>query len=397
MILKRMRLVWHSLLVSLFFGFVGPSKASQISEVDVTALGFGSAQSLAIQDALTSAIAQVNGEAIAASIKLKETTTTASSVSSGDSRSIERKVEEEIDRKTKGVVRAWKVLSVEKTETGDFSATVSASIVVLQRSVQLERVKLAVVNSKSALQPFVADLNASLVGLLSSSRKFAVMDRKNSEAVEDQLERIRKGGGQISDQVRLTAEVAPDLLVVVNVEESVGREGKKNLFGSIDIIDYSTRQVRFSDRKIMIIDPAKPSAAKVRISTLAKMLSRSVIETAFPPTVIGVADRALTIGQGADFFSVGDSIVVYELGKELRDPHTQEFLAFERKELAVGTIVYTDARISQGRLDKPVPINQAAIAAKKIQVSRRLNELGSTGSPQSARKNPVSSIFDEKE
>ena len=176
-------------------------------------------------------------------------------------------------------------MSVEKTETGDFSATVSASIVVLQRSVQLERVKLAVVNSKSALQPFVADLNASLVGLLSSSRKFAVMDRKNSEAVEDQLERIRKGGGQISDQVRLTAEVAPDLLVVVNVEESVGREGKKNLFGSIDIIDYSTRQGRFSDRKIMIIDPAKPSAAKVRISTLAKMLSRSVIETAFPPTV----------------------------------------------------------------------------------------------------------------
>jgi len=52
------------------------AKASQIGEVNVTSMGFGSTPAQAAQDALVNAIAQVNGEAVAASTKLKQTSTT---------------------------------------------------------------------------------------------------------------------------------------------------------------------------------------------------------------------------------------------------------------------------------------------------------------------------------
>lgn len=373
------------------------AKASQIGEVNVTSMGFGSTPAQAAQDALVNAIAQVNGEAVAASTKLKQTSTTVSSTESGDSRSIERQIQEEVNRKTKGVVKSWRVNSVDKSESGDFSATVNAVIVVLQKSAQLDRLKIAIVSPKSALQPFAGELSSSLSQLLTASRKFAVLDRKNSEVIEDQLDKIRQGRGQIADQVRLISEVAPDLLVVVGIEEAAGRDGKRNLFGTLDVLDYSTRQVKFSDRKIMVIDPSKPSSVKVRVAALAKMLSRSVLETAFPPTVIGFSENLITIGQGKDFFSVGDAFVLYELGKELRDPHTREFLSHERRELGGGKITYTDARISQGNLSKAVQINSAAIAGKKIVVSRTASSSDGSSQGQTPRKSSLSSLLDEEE
>jgi hypothetical protein len=391
-------IVLFCLVVTLIWAdSISESNASQIGEVTVTSMGFGSTPASAAQDALVNAIAQVNGEAVAASTKLKQTSTTVSSTETGDSRSIERQIQEEVNRKTKGVVKSWRVNSVDKSESGDFSATVNAVIVVLQKSAQLDRLKIAIVSPKSALQPFTGELGSNLSQLLTSSRKFAVLDRKNSEVIEAQLDGIRQGRGQIADQVRLISEVAPDLLIVVGVEESAGRDGRRNLFGTLEVVDYSTRQVRFSDRKMIVIDPSKPSSVKVRVSALARMLSRSVLETAFPPTVIGFSENLITIGQGKDFFSVGDDFVLYELGNELRDPHTKEFLSHERKELGGGKITYTDARISQGSLQQAVAINQSAIAGRKIVVSRKSPSAEGGSVNQSSRKSSLSSLLDDEE
>jgi hypothetical protein len=374
--------------------------ASRLSDVDVTSMGFGTSEAQAIQDALINAIAQVNGEAVVASSQLRETSMTKASSDGTSSREIQRQIAEEINRKTRGVLKSWNVGGVSKTESGDFAATVNAKVVVLERSQQLDRLKLAVVSPKAAAQPYTEQLVSGVTRELTTSRKFAVMDRKNSEVIEAQLDNIRKGRGQIADQVRLISEVAPDVLVVLRVETADRGGGKQSAFGLVEILDYSTRQVKYSDRKPMIIDDSKPSSVANRMAVLSKMITRSILETAYPPTVVGQTGTTVTIAQGKDFFNVGDQVILFRLGKELRDPHTGEFLSNEREQVGAGEIVYTDTRISQAKLSGDVKLDSFSLANKKIVVAKG-SQGGSGGgrgtTSSGAKKSAVSSLLDDED
>jgi hypothetical protein len=373
--------------------------ASTISDVDVTSMGFGTSEGQAIQDALVNAIAQVNGEAIVASSQLRETSTTKASSDGSSSRDIQREIAEEINRKTRGVLKSWRIAKVEKTEGGDYSATVNAKIVVLQRSQQLERLKIAVVVPRQSEQPFSDQLANGITRELTTSRKFAVLDRKNTEVIQQQLNRIRQGGGQIADQVRLISEVAPDVLVVIRVETADRPDGRKSAFGNVEIIDYSTRQVKFSDRKPMILDLSNASSTVNRMNVLSRAISRSILEAAYPPTVVGQAGESITIAQGSDYFSNGDVIDIFYLGKEIRDPHTGEFLSYERELLGDARISYTDTRISQAKLNKQIAIDPVRLAQKKIVVSKKSGGSGSVqrSATGASNKSRVSTLLDEEE
>lgn len=388
---------------SLFVGLLAIAinvHASRLSDVDVTSMGFGTTEAQAIQDALVNAIAQVNGEAVVASSQLRESSTTKASTDGSSSREVQRQIAEEINRKTRGVLKSWNVGGVSKTESGDFSATVSAKVVVLERSQQLDRLKLAVVSPKSATQPYTDQFVSGVARELTASRKFAVMDRKNSEVIQGQLDKIRQGRGQIADQVRLISEVAPDVLVVLRIETADRGSGKKSAFGVVEIIDYSTRQIKYSDRKPMIIDESKPASVANRMAVLSKMITRSILETAYPPTIVGQSSGTVTIAQGKDFFNVGDQISIFRLGKELRDPHTGEFLSFEREQLGSGEVTYTDARISQAKLSGDLKLDGALLANKKIVVAKGTQTSsggGRSSTSSGSKKSAVSSLLDDED
>ncbi len=374
------------------------ANASRVGDVDVTSMGFGTSEAQAIQDALVNAVAQVNGEAVVANSQLRETSTTKASSDGTSSREIQRQIAEEINRKTRGVIKSWSIAGVSKTEGGDYSATVSAKIVVLERSKQLDRLKIAIVIPSNSEQPYSDQLSNGLTRELTSSRKFAVLDRRNTEAIQGQLNRIRRGGGQISDQVRLISEVAPDVLVVTRVETTSRPDGRKSAFGYIEIIDYSTRQVKFSDRKPMIIDPSNLSSIANRMNVLSRTMTRSILDAAYPPVVVGQTNDNITIAQGNDYFSNGDSINIYVLGQEIRDPHTGEFLSFERELVAEAQIFYTDTRISQAKMIKSIKLNLGQMAQRKIIVSK--NQGASRTSRTSSNvpgRSRVSSLLDEEE
>jgi len=374
--------------------------AARLSDIDVTSMGFGRNEAQAVQDALINAIAQVNGEAVVASSQLRESSMTKASTDGTSSREIQRQIAEEINRKTRGVLKSWSVGGVSKTESGDFSVTVNAKVVVLERSQQLDRLKLAVVSPKATAQPYTEQLVSGVTGDLTASRKFAVMDRKNSEVIEAQLDKIRQGRGQIADQVRLISEVAPDVLVVLRVETTDRGAGKQSAWALVEILDYASRQIKYSDRKPMIIDDSKPPSVANRMSVLSKIITRSILETAYPPTVVGQTGATVSIAQGKDFFNVGDQVMLFRLGKELRDPHTGEFLSYEREQLGAGKIVYTDARISQAKLFSEVRLDSGSLANKKIVVAKvpqgDFSDAVGTASSR-AKKSALSSLLDEED
>ena len=200
--------------------------AQKITIVTVNAQGYGTTKAEALADAVVNGIAQVNGEAVASSMQMK----TKDFASSDGTETSSRSIEESISRKTKGVVRSWRQLELEGSGAGDYNASVEVNVVVLQKSVQLNRIKIALVPPSGDRSEATRALNEELTNLLTSSRKFAIMDRRNEGAIANQLDRIRKGGS-IEDQVRLTGEVAPDVIAVTGARITL-RQWVKAVRGS---------------------------------------------------------------------------------------------------------------------------------------------------------------------
>ena len=345
--------------------FMVAGYAQQIKVVSVTSSGFGKTESEALLDAVVNGIAQVNGEAVASSIRI---TTSAKSSTEGPS-TASRSIDEDISRRTKGVVQSWRKISAEISPAGDYSASAQVNDFVLQRSEQLKRMKLAVVVSSTGMPAPSRMVQDEVSRNLTTSRKFAIMDRKNVSEIESQLARIRKGGS-LEDSVRLSAEVAPDFIAVVSVT-SLGRpDGRRTAYATLDVIDYSTRQLKFSEKKSVPLKEGDKVSNERRLASISKGLSRAIIQSIYPPIVLGSDGGFLTVGQGSDFFNMGDKLVVKKMGATLRDPHTGEYLSQDQSDVGTATITYVDKRIARAKLDKEVAFEPALLAKRGYQVWR---------------------------
>jgi hypothetical protein len=340
--------------------------AQQITIVSVTSKGFGRTEQEAVSDAIINGVAQVNGETIAASMRVK----TSSIESTSGQESGVRSIEEDMERRTRGVVKAWKPISVNATGDGDLTATVQVSVAVLSRSDQLKRLKLAVVPSNRGDPRLSLGLAEEVVTNLTTSRKFAVMDRKNNDEIASQLSSIRNGDGAVEDQARLTGELAPDFLVVVTLEAVDRKSSKSTAVALLEVIDYSSRQIKFSEKKSFPLKTGDDFSNRRRIAILGKGLSRAVIQTVYPPVIVGSENGYITIGQGSDFFNKGDGLVIKKVGSTIRDPHTGEFLSNDHTDVGKAEIVYVDKRIARAKLLGDVKLIQILIADKGYQVWR---------------------------
>ena len=101
-----------------------------------------------------------------------------------------------------------------------------------------------------------------------------------------------------------------------------------------------------------------------------------MLQTLYPPTLVGFEDNEITIAQGSDFFSLGDKLVVKRMGNALRDPHSGEFLSYDQSDIGRAEVTYVDARITKARLTGQVPIDQKLVLNKKYQVWRTGESVG---------------------
>lgn len=394
---------WKTLFLPLAMLVVTSSLgAQQISTVPVTSTGVGINIDDATTRALVRAVSQVNGESIASSMRLSsETQESATSNPDGSisgSFKDSETLKQQIDSKTKGVVKSWSVISKKSLATQEVEVTITAEIFVLKRSKQLDRLKVAVVGGQRSNTEFAKLVQSYLVDDLVKSRKFAVMDSKNADVIQRQLAKISANKGAMEDQVRLSGELAPDLLAILSTELSGKGTMRQRVVVSLEIVDYATRQVKFSEKKSRMVKPDSFSKIDLMARGVSKGLYRTVLQTAFPPTVVGVADGVFTIAQGSDFFTKGDKVVLRQMGKPIRDPHTGEFLSRAFQDVAEGQIVFTDLRISQGRLLGQFKIETTNLASGGIQVFRKGQELGDLFSlgvseGQSGEGGKVKSLF----
>jgi hypothetical protein len=359
------------------FQFLLPVKAQQITSVEVVSVGVAQSEEEATTKALVRAISQVNGEAVASKTRLTTNVTQSVNLDSdtGKTTSQSKKTDfyKEIESKTRGVIKSWRIVGKEATKSGDIQIQVAAEVYVLVKSPQSDRMKIALVADPESAGDFTDSVLDTLSMNLVKSRKFAVIDKKNTQVIEDQLSKIRNGEGGIHAQVRLGAEMTPDFLAVVSIGSVAGSKGSQRVSVNLEIIDYATRLIKFSERKSIRVQSDEADSRVVRKANLiASSLYRTVLYTTFPPLVVGADGKFLTIAQGSDYFKIGDKLVIKKLGQSLRDPHTGEFLSYDQTDVGEAVISYVDARISRAQVLKLSisDLNSDTISTQTFQVFR---------------------------
>ena len=334
-------------------------QAQGVRTVSVTATGSGLNEAEATQAAVINAVSMVSGERISASQTMNQSVQQRTDSTGQASEQVTTELRERINRLTRGVVKSWRVVGTRAQPEGTVQVTVSAQVAVYQASAALKRFKLAIVPGRmtagapglpgSPLDALISGMTESLV----ASRKFAILDRRESAAAESEFRIIESRRVPVEELVRMQARAAADALVVVNpLVESVAGDPQRpyRMVVEVSVIDYASGQIKgsFSLTRRVNAEGARNAAMQ-----MGRTLGNDVLEYAFPPLVIGVEADMLTIDAGDSRFKVGDVVKLFRFGAPLKDPATGESRGFTEIPMGEAKIVHATPMISVAQLDRP--------------------------------------------
>ena len=332
--------------------------------VPTEAQGSGINRNDAISDALQNAVSKVNGAEIAAemSSSVKEDF---SEKDGKEEYSSEESFQENVKKKTKGVIRSWKLLSEEKEggEGGLWVVRLSVSVAQYELSKQLKRLRLAIapfqvgpsVSDSQVAARFMESFPNGLIDYLTQARRFALLDRDFLESQSRELEFIKRGDVRSEELAKLGNKVGADFIVVGLVEDVFNRENMVTMRStgqqimnvetgariSYRIIDVVTTQIKFSDTVTY-----DPSMGKITVRELADYISdtvgQTIINAIYPVAVVANSGNQVTLGQGGKTIRMGEQFQLVRHGKDIFDPHTKESLG--KEEIVVGLIKITNVQ-----------------------------------------------------
>ena len=202
------------LLLALACLFPAAGEA-QVGSKTVEATGHGTTINQAVNRALVSAITQVNGAAIAS--RARSALDVRSSTMDGQKVSQSKKsFQEEIAKKTKGIVKGYEILYQERRQGSElYRVTLSVTVATFRQSPQLKRLRMAVVpfrmdsslkGSKTAAR-FEETFRRSLENYLTQTRRFAMLDRSFIKEQNDEFSFLL-GKDVKRDSAQLKAKVS---------------------------------------------------------------------------------------------------------------------------------------------------------------------------------------------
>lgn len=359
---------------------------AQVVLREVVAVGNGGDAAKATVDALENAIAQVGGMRLSTSTSLSM-----SEVTSGGSTTFDERFRQDIEKITRGVVKSYSILeSGISPGSGRAFVKIRAVIPTYRQSEQLKRLKLAVlplrVTGPAASRPGGADfaeaVSASLEAFLAQTRKFAMIDRRYTDASNRELQRVHSRNAPIEETVKVGMRVGADYMVLAALKDFSVQEGQQQRVTGrvvtrtiapvgidVRVIDIATGQIKFAQT---YTNPGRLPSGMTLIQYAADIGADigHVISTAvYPVAVVAATEGEVTLNQGGDTVQVGRIYRVVSLGQNLSDPYTKESLGQEEREVARIEITSvndrtSNARVLSGRV--PTPVAAGALLARVV-------------------------------
>jgi len=306
------------LICSLFLS--GAFAQTKINYVDVVVNGTGASESAAINNALVNGLSQISGQYMSASDK-SELSQKLEIIEGNEKEEIKENFSEEINSFTKGVIKQFKVLKVNK-ENMLFKARVQMTIPTYNEGFDAKKIKIAVLPFKalneidtSTAEKEVGRWRRELEEGLVQTRKFQVIDKDYGDLLTKELNSYNSADYKIEELMRFGRKIGADYVLtgtLITGMKSKLNPDKQKYKVSLRIIDLATSQIKFAKK----------------VSDVQKAI-RQIIDAIYPIPVIDINGRSVTIGIGGDMLVVGDIFELVELGKVLKDPYTGEKLGYQ--------------------------------------------------------------------
>ena len=393
---------YASLLLAVFIVFgSGATAFANIEYQTVEIVGTASSRERAIDRALVNAVTQINGAAIAS--RTRTSLSSKERIENDRASTLDQSsYAEAIQKKTKGVVKSFAIISEEEEkETQTYRVTLSVTVARFRKSPQLNRMQMAIVpfrinkdqRNRRAIRTFEEQFRRGLEIYLTQTRRFAILDRSFIKEQDQEAVFIQGGGMATEELARLGNRVGTDYLVTGVVEKAYAFEKITKMRTTGQIIKTTQVGARISYRVLDVATTQIGFAATAKLhretgtlenmgDALAKTIGQKILNAIFPIYVLAVDGENVTLGQGGDTVKKGAVYTLVRLGKDLIDPHTEEPLG--RTEKTVGSIRVTDtqSRMSTGRLLK-LTISKASLLKGDFIVRPRK---GASGAQRRAKK-----------
>ena len=394
------RIFFVSLLIPVFL-------FAKVEIVNVEVEGIGSSKKAAIDSALVEAVSQVNGAEIASKTKRQLTEV----VNDDDVKSSEA-FNQEVSTITNGLIKNWKILS-ESVEGNNHLVKLSVNISKFKKSVQTDRLRLAVVPFRAAdsvkvnqtVSKFEGAITSQLENYLTQTRRFALIDRSFLDEQTKELNLIAAGSTtsmSVDEIVKLGNRLGTDYLIVGRIEKanSVVSEKKSKVSDTVKkyltskarltirLIDVATTQIKFADT----YEKTSGTSIEKLADKLAIEIGQIVLSSVYPIRIVNASSSQVVLGQGGKTVKSGDFFKVYQLGNKLIDPYTKESLGREEIEVAVIQInnvksKTSDAKILESILDLSEAVNnQDDFIVRPFKAPQKKSEKQKVKKPKTVKK-----------
>ena len=347
---------------------VNSSKTKVITLI-VDVEGVGRTFKEAVKDGLLQAISQVNGTQISSETK-SMINTFKNSQNDNDQYIGNETFQEKIKQKTNGIIQKWNIISKTKSNNASFNkVNLKVYISKIKLSDDLKKMRLVITTPK--INPLIKQNKNTYIfaenfynefnDLITKSKKFAVLDRNNSDEINKELEKIKFGNVPTNDLAKLGNFVSADYIVVSKINNFSSRVSKNKLLGEtikinsikadllINLINVTTSQIIYSDR--FKLEQVNSNAEKLA-SLISKRLSRKVIDTFYPAKLIYINNKEMIVDQGSDFFDKKTKYKIIILGKRIIDETTGTVSGRVEKEIGLSNYISGSVRQSKLKIHK---------------------------------------------
>ena len=369
--------LFYSIIIFIIF-FCNPLYSNNIEYIEVKSKGNGTTYSEALNNALSNAIAQVNGRSIETQTSLKKISkaiTTDKDSSYYSSKEFEKTIKE----MTEGFVSNFKILSEDKSNNNVIKINISANIGKYKIKKSAKRKRIAVLpfyftqSNYDILDKNISSskidrlLTQSLVSYLVQTRKFTVLDREYMKDIESELSLIKNNETNIEETVKLGQKIFSDYILVGTIENFYTTEKEikiKNSNNSVmskqafvefnyRILDVPTSQIMYSDdyRGIFNINNSVVTSVESEIINLTSLeIGSKILYAIYPLRIEKMNGNLAYIGQGGKQMRVEDEYNIIELGEKINSSYTNEYIG--REETIVGKLRIIDvgAKISTAEI-----------------------------------------------
>ncbi len=343
----------------------------KIEEVTTTAKGSGVTPSAAVNDALKTAIMQVNGTTVnSQSANLNYTGKASARIDVQSSRGDawadaqvalqSQEFAELIVTESKGVVSSFKVLkSTPPANKADlFSVEIEAKIAKFKAPSTDGKLKIVVAPLSSNKSNFniggrtypaaevLTIVHQQIVDALTQTGRFVVLDRQFEGEIQNELDMINSGQTANTDFAKLGQAFSADLIWVGVVNEFAYDKHVRQLqMSDRELVSFSggwsvsQRMINLSTRQILQSTTLKGSAPAVAPTTLGtnvdsaatirnmsseivKKTTEAIMLKTFPITIAERDGDNVVLNQGGNALVEKSRYRVYLLGKEIKDPQT---------------------------------------------------------------------------